>query len=147
MSPCLTDHDMAALADDSLAPAVLQRYRIHLVSCSDCRKRLDSYVSSSMIKKQQLSYSAIQKSDREETAFDNLRRGLVDNPPASAGPQSASSETGEHLDQAHTIGPYAIIGCLGVGGMGTVHLCHDSRLDRLVASTCPDLQGLDLHPL
>lgn len=133
MSPCLTDHDMAALADDSLAPAVLQRYRIHLVSCSDCRKRLDSYVSSSMIKKQQLSYSAIQKGEREETAFDNLRRGLVDNPPASAGPQSASSGTGEHLDQAHTIGPYAIIGCLGVGGMGTVHLCHDSRLDRLVA--------------
>ena len=135
MSLCLTENDMAELTNDSAPPAVLRRYRRHLESCSDCRKRIDSYVSSSMIKKYQVSDCAIENDGREENAFANLRRVMLNNPPPEDCPPATSTtcDATKHVDQSHTMGPYRIICRLGVGGMGTVQLCHDSRLDRLVA--------------
>lgn len=43
------------------------------------------------------------------------------------------AETGDELDRFHQIGVYEVMGPLGRGGMGVVHLARDPRLERLVA--------------
>jgi eukaryotic-like serine/threonine-protein kinase len=46
---------------------------------------------------------------------------------------SASSSTFASLQAGQHLGPYTIVGLLGVGGMGEVYLAHDPRLKRDVA--------------
>src|SRR4030095_8525457 len=46
---------------------------------------------------------------------------------------SASAATQTILNSGETLGPYRILGLLGTGGMGEVHLATDTRLDRKVA--------------
>jgi eukaryotic-like serine/threonine-protein kinase len=46
---------------------------------------------------------------------------------------SASAATQTILNSGETLGPYRILGLLGTGGMGEVHIALDTRLDRKVA--------------
>src|SRR4030095_16897003 len=46
---------------------------------------------------------------------------------------SASASTQTLLNSGDTLGPYRILGVLGTGGMGEVHMALDTRLDRKVA--------------
>lgn len=52
---------------------------------------------------------------------------------ASASIAGASAATSTILNSGEILGPYRILGLLGKGGMGEVHLALDTRLDRKVA--------------